>query len=163
MKQVEDKTMVMKILDKHKIQYHAYNYLKTGAISGKEVVEVLNEDPKKAFKTLVTIGKSGKNYVYLIPVLCELDLKKAASCVGEKHIEMIKSKDLMPLTGYVHGGCSPIGMKKYLTTITDKSALEHETIFFSAGKMGYQIEMSIVDLKKVIEFELADLTNESEK
>ena len=152
-----EKTNVMRILDQKKIKHKTYSYVGTGAISGIEVAEVLGQNPKSVFKTLVTVGKSKNNYVFVIPVEKELDLKKAAKAVGEKSIDMIKSKELLPLTGYIHGGCSPIGMKKFFKTIIDISAEEYESIIFSAGKIGYQVEMSIDDLLKVIRFTTADL------
>lgn len=152
-----EKTNVMRILDQKKIKHKTYSYVGTGAISGIEVAEVLGQNPKYVFKTLVTVGKSKNNYVFVIPVEKELDLKKAAKAVGEKSIDMIKSKELLPLTGYIHGGCSPIGMKKFFKTIIDISAEEYESIIFSAGKIGYQVEMSMEDLSKVIRFTTADL------
>lgn len=155
---MEEKTNVMRILDKKKVKYNKYSYVDTDAVSGVEVAQVLNQDPNQVFKTLVTIGKSKKYYVFVIPVERELDLKKAAKCVGEKSIEMIKSKELLPITGYIHGGCSPIGMKKNFVTTIDESAKNFETIIFSAGKIGYQVEMSLESLGKVIRFELASLT-----
>ena len=155
---MEQKTHVMRILDKKKVKYNQYSYVDTDAVSGIEVAQVLNQDPNQVFKTLVTIGKSKKYYVFVIPVERELDLKKAAKCVGEKSIEMIKSKELLPITGYIHGGCSPIGMKKNFVTTIDESAKNFETIIFSAGKIGYQVEMSLESLEKVIRFELASLT-----
>ena len=155
---MEEKTNVMRILDKKKVKYNKYSYVDTDAVSGIEVAQVLNQDPNQVFKTLVTIGKSKKYYVFVIPVERELDLKKAAKCVGEKSIEMIKSKELLPITGYIHGGCSPIGMKKNFVTTIDESAKNFETIIFSAGKIGYQVEMSLESLGKVIRCELASLT-----
>lgn len=152
-----DKTNVMRILDQKKIKYVSHNYLDTGAISGQEVAEALGEDPDMVFKTLVTVGKSKANYVFVVPVNKELNLKKAAQSVGEKSIEMIKSKELLPLTGYIHGGCSPIGMKKQFVTTIDKSAKEQERIIFSGGKIGYQVEMTLEDLAKVIRFQLEDV------
>ena len=123
-----------------------------------EVAKVLNQNPLQVFKTLVTTGKSGSHYVFMLPAEKELDLKKAAHAVGEKSVEMLKSKELLPLTGYVHGGCSPIGMKKFFTTTVDSSAQNFDTIIFSAGKIGYQVEMPISQLHKVIKFGLADIT-----
>ncbi|MBX9137828.1 MULTISPECIES: Cys-tRNA(Pro) deacylase [unclassified Clostridium] len=155
---MDEKTNVMRILDQKKIKHQTHSYVGTGAISGTEVAEALGQDPKCVFKTLVTIGKSKSNYVFVIPVEKELDLKKAAKTVGEKSIEMIKSKELLPLTGYIHGGCSPIGMKKLFKTVIDISAEECETIIFSAGKIGYQVEMSLNDLSKVIRFTTSDIT-----
>ena len=155
-----EKTNVMRILDQKKIPYKAHTYADTEAISGIEVATVLKQNPKQVFKTLVTVGASKRNYVFVVPVCEELHLKKAAKAVGEKSIEMIKSKELLPLTGYIHGGCSPIGMKKFFKTVIDSSAQECETIFFSAGKIGYQVEVSPEDLKKVISYELQDIVGE---
>ena len=147
----------MRIQDKNKITYNKYFYGDSDAISGVEVVEYLHEDKNKVFKTLVTIGTSKQYYVFVIPVAEELNLKKAAKVVGEKKIEMIKSKELLPVTGYIHGGCSPIGMKKQFKTVINDTAKNCDTIIFSAGKIGYQVEMSLQDLAKIIKYELADL------
>lgn len=152
------KTNVMRILEQKKVKYQPHSYADTEAISGIEVAEVLGQDVSQVFKTLVTVGSTKRNYVFVIPVNKELDLKKAASAVREKKIEMIKTKELLPLTGYVHGGCSPIGMKKLFKTVVDETAAGQETIMFSAGKIGYQVEVSPADLKKVIEYEFADVT-----
>lgn len=154
----EEKTNVMRILDSKKIYYRSYTYIDTDAISGIEVAKVLNENPKQVFKTLVTTSKSKNNYVFLVPVKEELDLKKAAKAVGEKNIEMLKSKELLPLTGYIHGGCSPIGMKKQFKTIIDLSASNFATIIFSGGKIGYQVEISLKELEKVLNFKLEEIT-----
>lgn len=155
---MEYKTNVMRMLDKHKISYKHYTYADTDAVSGVDVAAVLRQNPLQVFKTLVNVAKSKKYYVFMLPVERELDLKKAAHAVGEKSVEMIKSKELLPITGYIHGGCSPIGMKKFFTTTIDSSALNFSTIIFSAGKIGYQVEVSLDDLRKVIRFELADIT-----
>lgn len=160
MKQIDEKTNVMRILDGKKIEYNHYNYLESGAISGMEVAEALNENSDMVFKTLVTVGKSGNHYVFLLPVNKELDLKKAAKSVGEKNVEMIKSKDLLPLTGYIHGGCSPIGMKKFFKTVIHETASKFDKILFSGGKIGYQVEVSLQDLSKVIKYDLADIVVE---
>ena len=156
----QEKTNVMRILDQKKINYNSYDYTETNAVSGMEVATSLNEDPNKVFKTLVTVAKSKINYVFVVPVNKELDLKKAAKSVGEKSVEMIKSKELLPLTGYIHGGCSPIGMKKQFKTVIDKSATNFETFIFSGGKIGYQVEVTLDDLKKVIDYSLEDITTE---
>ena len=156
----QEKTNVMRILDQKKINYNSYDYRGTNAVSGMEVATSLNEDPNKVFKTLVTVAKSKINYVFVVPVNKELDLKKAAKSVGEKSIEMIKSKELLPLTGYIHGGCSPIGMKKQFKTVIDKSASNFETFIFSGGKIGYQVEVTLDDLKKVINYSLEDITTD---
>ena len=156
----QEKTNVKRILDQKKINYNSYDYRGTNAVSGMEVATSLNEDPNKVFKTLVTVAKSKINYVFVVPVNKELDLKKAAKAVGEKSVEMIKSKELLPLTGYIHGGCSPIGMKKQFKTVIDKSATNFETFIFSGGKIGYQVEVTLDDLKKVIDYSLEDITTE---
>ena len=156
----QEKTNVMRILDQKKINYNSYDYRGTNAVSGMEVATSLNEDPNKVFKTLVTVAKSKINYVFVVPVNKELDLKKAAKSVGEKSVEMIKSKELLQLTGYIHGGCSPIGMKKQFKTVIDKSATNFETFIFSGGKIGYQVEVTLDDLKKVIDYSLEDITTE---
>ena len=159
MKKNNEKTNVMRILDQKKINYTSYCYVDTNAISGMDVASVLNENPNQVFKTLVTIGNSKNYYVFLVPVSKELNLKKAAASVGEKSIEMLKSKDLLPLTGYIHGGCSPIGMKKQFKTVIDKSANNFNSIIFSGGKIGYQVEITLDDLKKVIPYRLASITD----
>ena len=152
------KTNAIRLLDQKKIKYQMHDYSATSAISGMEVADALNEDPATVFKTLVTKGKSNY-YVFLVPVNSELNLKKAAQAVNEKSIEMIKSKELLPLTGYIHGGCSPIGMKKFFKTVIDESASSQKNIIFSAGKIGYQIETTLDELHKVIEFSLFDIKN----
>ena len=154
-----DKTNVMRVLEQHRIPYipHTYGDGST-SLSGTEVAEMLGEDPFSVFKTLVTVGRSGQHYVFVIPVCCELDLKKAAETVGEKNIEMIKSKELLPLTGYIHGGCSPIGMKKQFPTVVDISARDLPKILFSGGRIGFQVEVSPADLTAVVPIRYADLT-----
>lgn len=150
-----EKTNVMRVLDQKKVSYKSYTY--NDVISGIEVAEALGENPEQVFKTLVTVGAGKKYYVFMVPVCKELDLKKAAKAVGEKSIQMIKAKELLPLTGYVHGGCSPIGMKKLFATTVDVSAENFETIIFSAGKIGYQVEVALVDLQKVVPVKTADI------
>lgn len=159
MKQNSNKTNVMRILEQKKAAYQSHCYINTGAISGMEVADALSENPHQVFKTLVTVANTKEYFVFLIPVDKELNLKKAANAVDVKSIVMIKSKDLLPLTGYIHGGCSPIGMKKQFKTVIDISAKDFETIFFSAGKIGYQVETSLQELKKVIQFDLKDISN----
>ena len=151
-RKMDEKTNVMRILDKKKILYESHCYADTGAVSGLEVAETLGQNPSQVFKTLVTLGKSRKNYVFVIPVNRELDLKKAARAA------VVKSKELLPLTGYIHGGCSPLGMKKYFPTFIDTSAENMESFCVSAGRIGYQIELSLGELRKVIRVETADLT-----
>lgn len=151
-----EKTNVMRILDQKKIEYKEYFYGEE-AISGVEVAKVLNQDEKHVYKTLVTVSKSKKYYVFMIPVAEELDLKKCAKAVGEKSIEMIPQKELLPLTGYVHGGCSPIGMKKLFKTTINDTAKNQDTIIFSAGRIGYQVELNPKDLERVINLFYVDI------
>jgi len=156
MKKVE-KTNVMRVLDAKKVSYESHTYEPDATMSGEEIAALLKEDADKVFKTLVTQAKSGQYYVFVVPVGAELDLKKAAKAVGEKTVSMIKQKELLPLTGYVHGGCSPIGMKKPFPTCIHESAKEHETMFVSAGKVGFQIELSPQDLAKTVGCGFADI------
>lgn len=154
---MQNKTNVMRILDSKKIEYKAHCYEDTGMISGVDVANVLGEDKSRVFKTLVTKAASRLYYVFVVPVDSELDLKKAAKSVNEKSIEMIKQKELLPLTGYIHGGCSPIGMKKQFSTVVHKTAVNYESIYISAGKVGYQVELSPSDLQKVIDISFEDI------
>ena len=153
----EEKTNVMRILDQKKINYVSHCYADTDAISGEEVAAVLRQDPNQVFKTLVTIGNSNSYYVFLVPVNRELDLKKAAKAVGEKSISMIKAKDLLPLTGYIHGGCSPIGMKKQFPTVIDETAQIYDDIYISGGRIGTTIRLNPNDLAKVVNAKFADI------
>ncbi len=154
----QEKTNVMRLLEQKKLNYRSYEY-EAGetAPSGGEVAAMLGLDPDRVFKTLVTVGASKEHYVFMVPVLRELDLKKAAKAVGEKSIAMIKSKELLPLTGYIHGGCSPIGMKKQFVTTIHESAGDFETIYFSAGRIGFQVELAPEDLRSLVDFRLADI------
>ena len=151
------KTNALRILDKNKINYKTHDYSSSGAISGIEVATALGENPAQLFKTLVTTGKTGTHYVFMLPVAAELDLKKAAKSVNEKSVEMLKQKDLLPLTGYVHGGCSPIGMKKQFKTIAHITAENFPTIIFSAGAIGWQVELPLSSLKTIIPLTTADI------
>ena len=152
-----EKTNVMRLLDSRKIPYISRFYEPDGKLTGAEIAERLGEMTEKVFKTLVTVGKTGNHYVFVIPVLAELDLKKAARAAGEKSIDMIRQKELLPLTGYIHGGCSPIGMKKPFPTFLHETAAGLETICVSAGKVGAQIELAPQDLGTVVQYVLADL------
>lgn len=152
-----DKTNVMRVLDGKKISYVSHTYEPDATMSGEEIAVILGEDAQKVFKTLVTEGKSGQYYVFVIPVEEKLDLKKAAKAAGEKAVSMIKQKELLPLTGYVHGGCSPIGMKKRFPTFVHETAEGYEKMFVSAGKVGYQVELSPGDLVKAVGCSFADL------
>jgi Cys-tRNA(Pro)/Cys-tRNA(Cys) deacylase len=154
---MDEKTNVMRILEKKKIKYSPHVCENADDLSGVEIAEKLGEDPDRCYKTLVTVAKSKKNYVFVIPVAKELDLKKAAKAVGEKSIDMLKSKELLPLTGYVHGGCSPIGMKKTFSTTFQTGAEDYDTIYFSAGKIGHQVELHLADTQKIIRYKIADL------
>ena len=159
MSKKEEKTNVMRVLDQKKIPYtpHTYPHGDGEAPDGVTVARSMGIDPDQVFKTLVTKGASGGHYVFDIPVAATLDLKKAAKAVGEKSIAMLHSKELLPLTGYVHGGCSPIGMKKQFPTVFHRSALDQETIYVSAGKIGFQVELSPQDLMKLVRGETADV------
>ncbi len=148
----------MRILDQKKVAYKEHILGITEAVSGVEAATLLGVDESLVFKTLVTVGKSLEHYVFVVPVASELDLKKAAACVNEKSVEMVKSKDLLPLTGYVHGGCSPVGMKKFFKTTFDESAQNVDRIFFSGGRIGFQIETTLSELKKAITFQVKDIT-----
>ena len=152
-----DKTNVMRVLDAKKIPYESHTYEPDATLTGEEIAAILNEDPAKVFKTLVTQGKSNTYYVFVVPVKEELDLKKAAKAAGEKSIDMIKQKELLPLTGYVHGGCSPIGMKKQFKTFIHETAPTYEKIYVSAGRVGAQIELSLADLISVTRSVTADI------
>ena len=139
----EEKTNVMRVLDQKKVPYTPHHYAHPdGAVDGASVAALIDRDPAAVCKTLVTQGASKKYYVFVIPVLKELDLKAAAKAVGEKSIEMIKQAQLLPLTGYVHGGCSPVGMKKQFPTVLDQSVEGMDAITVSAGKIGSQVELA---------------------
>ena len=154
-----EKTNVMRLLEQKKIPYTAHTYEADATKTGEEIAALLHEDAKRVFKTLVAQGKSGAYYVFVIPVNAELDLKKAASAAGEKSVSMIKQKELLPLTGYVHGGCSPIGMKKQFPTFLHETAMQFDRIFVSAGKVGFQIELAPADLIAVAGCTVADLVH----
>ena len=154
----DDKTNVMRLLDQHGVPYTPHFYDPDGPIDGLSVAQAVGADPEAVFKTLVTRGASGGYYVFDIPVGDSLDLKKAARAVGEKSIAMLHVSDLTPLTGYVRGGCSPIGMKKQFGTVFDASALDQETILVSAGKIGAQVETAPRNLIDITRGSTADLT-----
>ena len=146
----------MRLLDAAKIDYGAHYYKPDPTMTGEQIAEILNEETDRVFKTLVTRGKSGSYYVFVIPVAAGLNLKKAAKVSGEKAVSMIKQKELLPLTGYVHGGCSPIGMKKPFPTWMHETA-EGQRVFVSAGKVGAQIDLDYSDLAEMTGCQLADL------
>ena len=146
-----EKTNAMRALDKNKIAYNSYSYdAKDGKVDGVSVANKIGKEVGAVFKTLVNQGASKEFYIFVVPVAEELDLKKAAKVVGEKRIEMINPKDLLKTTGYIKGGCSPIGMKKLYKTVIDESALAYENIIVSAGKIGSQIEINPNDLATLI-------------
>ena len=159
--QPAEKTNAMRALDRCGVPYSAHEYAadKDCPPSGTEVAAMLGLDASSVFKTLVTEGKSLAHFVFVVPVESELDLKKAAAAVGEKSLTMLPQKKLLPLTGYVHGGCSPIGMKKQLVTVVDISAKDKDKIFFSAGRIGLQVEVSPADLPRALRFTYADIAH----
>lgn len=157
-KEKDHKTNAIREMEAAGADFEAKYFDCPEALSGVEVARLLGQDQDRVFKTLVTVGKSGDHYVFMIPVACELDLKKAARAVGEKSIAMIKSRELLPLTGYIHGGCSPVGMKKLFRTTIDETAEIYERIMFSGGRIGCQIETPLSELQRVVPVELADLT-----
>ena len=158
-KKKEEKTNVMRVLEQKKIPYsaHTYPHEEGVAVDGVTVAALLGQDGAAVFKTLVAKGASGGYYVFDIPVAETLDLKKAAKAVGEKSIAMLPSKELLPLTGYVHGGCSPVGMKKLFPTVFHETCLALDTMMVSAGKIGYQVEVSPEDLIALVNAKTADL------
>ncbi len=153
----QDKTNCMRVLESKKIPYTPHLYEADPSLSGGDIARILQENPDQVFKTLVTTGKPQRYYVFVIPVNAELNLKKAASAVGEKSVSMIPQRDLLPLTGYVHGGCSPIGMKKRFPSYIHQSASGLTRIFVSAGRVGCQVELDPADLIRVAELVSADL------
>ena len=160
-KQKDEKTNVMRVLDREKIPYTAHTYpVGDSAPDGVTVARMLGQNPDAVFKTLVAKGASGGYYVFPIPVTATLDLKKAARAVGEKSVAMLPARELLPLTGYVHGGCSPVGMKKRFPTVFHESCLEREAICVSAGKVGFQVEVRPEGLIALVGGTTADVTTE---
>ena len=153
------KTNAMRLLDQKKIEYEVKEIEDAEGLSGSQMALKAGENPEEVYKTLVTVGAKGAHYVFVVPVEKELDLKKAAKTVGEKSISMIHQKELLPLTGYIHGGCSPVGMKKFFRTVFDKSALSHDRIYFSGGKVGVQVRIRTVDISKAIKCEFEDIVS----
>lgn len=145
------KTNAMRILDSQKIEYSEIEYDASSGISALDVAKSTGEDPSRIYKTLVTVSREKEHFVFVVPSEKELDLKKAATAAGTKNIEMIPQKELLPLTGYVHGGCSPVGMKKEFETFLDSSAKDNEYIFISGGKIGIQIKINPNDLVGAID------------
>lgn len=155
------KTNAMRILDRNKIPYKEHLYESDGFMDGVSIAEKLNQPLERVYKTLVAVGKSKKYYVFVIPVAEELDLKSAAAAVGEKFVEMIHVKEINAVTGYIRGGCSPIGMKKQYDTVIDRSAEGFDEIFFSGGRLGAQIEMSPAALADLICARFCDITQKN--
>lgn len=151
------KTNAMRLIEAAGVDYEEFEYDASLGISGTDVARTLNEDVNMVFKTLVTETNKGEHFVFIVPVAMELDLKKAAKAAGAKKVDMLKQKDLLPLTGYVHGGCSPIGMKTKLETFIDASAMDHEYIYVSGGKVGLQIKLSPEDLVKLTDATAIDI------
>ena len=156
-KSKEEKTNVMRTLEQKKLPYTAHTYDPAGPIDGVSVAQTLGQLPERVFKTLVTKGASGAYYVFDIPVAENLDLKKAAKAVGEKSVAMLPQKELLPLTGYVHGGCSPVGMKKQFPTVFHETVLLYDTVCVSAGKIGFQVECRPGDLIALLLAKTADI------
>ena len=153
-----ERTNAVRALAREKIEFKEYAHELPAERSGEEIAEIMGQDKARVYKTLVTVSpRSGQHYVFMVPVAMELDLKKAARAAGEKSIEMIKAKELLPLTGYVHGGCSPIGMKKQFRTFIHLTAEEQETVFCSGGRVGLQIELRLGDLRRLVKTESADI------
>ena len=162
-KHKEEKTNVMRVLDQRKIPYTAHTYPADGPIDGVSVAGFLGQDVERVFKTLVTKGASGAYYVFDIPVAENLDLKKAAKAVGEKSVAMLPQKELMPLTGYIHGGCSPVGMKKQFPTVFHETVMLFDTVCVSAGKVGAQVEVEPRALLDLLRAKMADIIVEVRK
>ena len=152
-----EKTNVMRLLDASNISYNSYEYDPTQT-DGQMVAQLVGKPCYMVFKTLVTVGNDNQHYVFVVSVDCSLDLKKAAKAVGVKSIQMIKQKELLPLTGYIHGGCSPIGMKKQFPTVIDETAILNDTICVSAGKVGKQIEINPEVLREYINAIFCDIS-----
>lgn len=155
----EDKTNALRLLDARNVPYDTHTY-DPDTTDGESVAKLLGVEPDRTFKTLVTVAPSRKNYVFIVPVNCTLNLKKAAQAAGEKSIAMILQKELLPLTGYIHGGCSPLGMKKLFPTFLNETAQLFDRICVSAGRRGYQVELSPDTLLEMVGGQYADLTNE---
>ena len=156
-KKKEEKTNVMRVLEQQGIPYTPHTYPADGPIDGVSVAQTLGQPAERVFKTLVTKAASGAYYVFDIPVAENLDLKKAAKAVGEKSVAMLPQKELLPLTGYVHGGCSPVGMKKQFPTVFHKTALGYDTVCVSAGKIGAQVECDPKALIDLLRAKTADI------
>ena len=156
---METKTNAMRVLDAHKIQYNHFEYTVNPSMNGVDIARAQNQNPDMVFKTLLTVGRVGHYYVFLVPVVRELNLKRAAAVVGEKSLSMVHQRDLLSVCGYVHGGCSPVGMKKFFPTIVDNSGKSFSTIIISAGRPGHQVQIAASDLQKIVPFSYADVSD----
>ena len=159
----ENKTNAMRILDRNKVAYRVKTYECDEFIDGVHIADMNGDPYDQSFKTLVTVGKTGNYYVFVIPIDCEIDMKKAAREVGEKSIEMLPVKDIQAVTGYIRGGCTPLGMKKLYPTVIQESAKQFEEIIISGGKLGVQILLNPLDLAKVVNGKFSDILAEMEK
>ena len=159
----KETTKVTKILDFHKIDYELFTYAPNQRLSGEEICSILHEDPNKVYKTLLTISKNKKHYVFVLPVNKTLDLKKCAKLKNEKSIDMAHEKEMKPITGYVHGGCSMIGQLKPNIDITvDSSFLKNDYVYISAGEVGKQVKLNPNDISKIIKFSEGDITTSND-
>ena len=156
---METKTNAMRVLDAHKIPYQHYEYVVRPSMNGVDIAHAQNQNPDMVYKTLLTVGRVGHYFVFLVPVVRELNLKRAAVAVGEKSLSMVHQRDLLSVSGYVHGGCSPVGMKKLFPTVVDNSAKSFPTIIISAGRPGHQVQMAASDLQKIVPFVFADVSD----
>ncbi len=154
---MEYKTNVMRVLDAHKIFYKHFEYQPNPTMTGADIARAQNQNPDMVFKTLLTMARPGRYYVFLVPVAHELSLKRAAVAVNEKALNMVHQRDLLQICGYVHGGCSPVGMKKQFPTVVDESALNFAEIIISAGRPGHQIQLSLSDVQKIVPLSFADV------
>ena len=157
----EVKTNPMRTLDRSGVSYIVHTYEENPKLTGSDIAHMLGEDPDRVFKTLVTMTKDKRYYVFVIPVGKELDLKKAAASVGEKSVSMMPAAQLLSVTGYVHGGCSPFCMRRPFVTVIDSSVSDGEIVYVSAGKVGYQMELSVKDFLNVGKFRVADISREA--
>ncbi len=154
----ETKTNAMRILDRNKVKYTEETYTVDEFTDGLSLAKFLGHDPAQSFKTLVTVGKSRNYFVFVIPVAEEVDFKTAAKAVGEKSVEMVPVKDINGITGYIRGGCSPLGMKKLFTTVIDSTAMNFDEIYISGGRLGSHIKVNPADLAKVINAKFEPIT-----
>ena len=159
---METKTNPMRHLDKLKIPYETV-HTEGNFVNGMEIAKANNQDPSRVFKTLMTMGKEKCYYCFLVPVTGELDLKKAAASVGEKSVSMLKSDQLLPLMGYVHGGCSPLCTKRPVRITVDRTAQDGDYMYFSAGKIGWQLKVNVSDLPRMMDFQFADIRKPSQE